>query len=260
MAITAGDFGNGATDLAVVDGNSVGVGEVSVLMNDGLGLFASAAGSPITVGVQPVSIVSGNFTNGGATDLAVLDEGLSPGDGDIMILEGDSQGDGSFVPQAPIALKGDITPYAITSGVFTRGGETGLAVLSQDFVTQDGEVSTLLRSGNGPFQLAGTTPVGRSPLDFAGGDFNGDGLTDLAVTTGPTPTSRSYSTSATAHSPTSTPSVSPRSPSANSTAMVLWITPLRAVSNWVSAMEVSARHRRPELSHVWGSDLGDRDR
>ena len=180
LSIASGNFGGGGTDLAVVELDPSGEGgEVSILMSDGLGSFAPAPGSPIPVGSNPVSIVSGSFTDGGGMDLAVLDQGYSPGGGDVTILEG--MGGGSFAARAPIALTGNDVPKAIVAGVFGDGGGTDLAVLGQNNDAASGDLTTLVRAGNGPYLVANTIPVGDTPDGLVAGDYNGDGRTDLAV-------------------------------------------------------------------------------
>ncbi|MCI0350383.1 MAG: VCBS repeat-containing protein, partial [Acidobacteriales bacterium] len=48
-------------------------------------------------------------------------------------------------------------------------------------VIDDNGVTILLRMGDGTFQLAGSFAAGPSPFSLTTGDFNGDGVPDLAV-------------------------------------------------------------------------------
>jgi hypothetical protein len=66
---------------------------------------------------------------------------------------------------------------------FNGDGRLDLVVANQgsppDFM--DGSVSVLLGNGDGSFQAARNIPTGISPEAVAVGDFNGDGIADLAV-------------------------------------------------------------------------------
>ena len=70
-------------------------------------------------------------------------------------------------------------PRFVAVGDFDGDGKADLAVADQN-----GEVSVLLRNGNGSFQAAVGYPVGSVSTSVAVGDFNGDGKADLAVADG----------------------------------------------------------------------------
>ena len=163
IAILAGDFGNGHTDLAVVNELD---DDVSVLLGNGDGTFQN----PVTyaVGSYPDAIVAGDFGNG-HTDLAVANYRSD----DVSILLGN--GDGTF--QDGGTYKVGSYPDAIAAGDFGNG-HTDLAVANYG----SNDVSILLGNGHGTFfQDHAPYPVGNGPDAIVTGDFNGDGRTDLAV-------------------------------------------------------------------------------
>ena len=68
--VTVGDFTrDGTPDLAVA---SIGSNNVTILLGNGQGQFTQAPGSPITAGNGTTAIRSGDFTNDGVVDLAVV--------------------------------------------------------------------------------------------------------------------------------------------------------------------------------------------
>jgi len=182
-AIVVGDFnGDGRTDLAVAD-----YAGVSVLLGNGDGSFQPAV--EYAAGTDPYAIVTGDFNGDGIIDLAVADAGtafFSGGDpGGVSVLLGN--GDGTFRPAVEYAA--GASPGAIVTGDFNDDGRSDLAVVDlgariQGAVTNPGGVSVLLGNGDGTFQAAVECAVGIYPNALVAGDFNGDGLIDLAVVDG----------------------------------------------------------------------------
>jgi hypothetical protein len=197
LSIAVGDFnGDGKADLAVADaGGATGAtsvtspGAVTILLGNGDGTFTPSPVSPAT-GPSPVSVTAGDFNRDGTLDLAVANSynnvflGLAQVPGTVTILLGD--GDGTFTqsPQSPVVV---VDPNSIAVGDFNGDGKP-------DLVTEDGAVygnqtssgalSVLLGNGDGTFAPA-TSVSTVSNADFAGtGDFNGDGLSDIAVAEG----------------------------------------------------------------------------
>ncbi len=181
FSVAVGDFnGDGNLDLAVAN---FGDGTVAILLGDGTGEFSPAATPIVTVGSarnsEPFSIAVGDFTGDGVLDLAVANSN----EGTVSILVND--GAGNFSPAATPTVAVGVSPLSVVVGDFLGNGKLDLAVVNQfgNDATESspGTVSILLGDGTGSFTPAATLPVGYSPYAVAVGDFNGDGVLDLAV-------------------------------------------------------------------------------
>jgi hypothetical protein len=174
-SVAVGDFtGTGVLDLAVAKGTSdLGVNNVGVLLGNGDGTFQEAP--TYSVGQPSGSMAVGDFTGTGILDLAVTGVSLSDGSGSVTVMLG--RGDGTF--QAGQTYGVGVNPVAVVAADFNGDGILDLAVLNHVFM--GGSVSLLLGNGDGTFQPARTYAVGNTPDSLAVGDFNGDGILDLAV-------------------------------------------------------------------------------
>jgi hypothetical protein len=178
-SVAVGDFtGAGLGDLAVANEYS---NTVSVLLGNGDGSFQDATSN--SAGTRPVSVAVGDFNGDGILDLAVADQGTAPDyrDGSVSVLLGN--GDGTF--QAPRSFPAGSEPTSVAVGDFNGDGTLDLAVTN--FIQTSDTVSVLLGNGDGTFQVAQSYAVGIQPESVAVGDFNGDGIPDLAVANRGTP-------------------------------------------------------------------------
>src|SRR5271170_1101 len=174
-AIAVGDFNtDGNLDVAVVN---EGDNTVSILFGIGDGTFQAPVN--YAVGSNPTSIAFGYFLSEipNAPCLAVVNQG----DNTVSVLLGKS--DGSFFVTHPYPV-GSI-PVSVALGDFNGDGNVDLVVANNG----DATVSVLLGDGHGDFAAALSSSTGLSTSGFplgsvAVGDFNIDGVLDLAVVNG----------------------------------------------------------------------------
>ncbi len=176
-SVAVADFnGDGFLDMASANG---GANNVTVLLGDGHGGFATAPGSPFASGSGPLSLAIGDFDGDGAPDLAVA--GATTGAG-VTVLLGDGAGGFVAASGSPFAAGTFAAAQALAVGDFNEDGMADLVVADR----VNGTLLTLLGNGKGGFTLAPGMPVSlgapaQAPAALAVADFNGDGLLDLAT-------------------------------------------------------------------------------
>jgi protein involved in polysaccharide export with SLBB domain len=168
--IAVGDFNqDGIPDLAIPNKGS---DTVTVLLGNGDGTFTATAVSPAT-GQQPFEITVGDFNGDGMPGLAVGNEG-----GLVTILLGN--GDGTFTA-APVSPTIGTGAFGLVAVDFNGDGIPDLAVVNTN--NPQSYVLLLIGEGHGTFRSGATVATaGYEPQSMVVGDFNGDGVPDLAVT------------------------------------------------------------------------------
>jgi hypothetical protein len=171
ISVAVSDFsGDGKPDLAVANNESA---NVSVLLGDGNGSFGPATN--FGTGTSPVSLATGELNGDGFDDLAVANFSSDS----ASVLFGD--GAGSFGPASDLAVGSK--PLGIAIGNLKDDAFEDIVVAN----SSSDDVSVLAGEGSGAFLSSsvfgvGQTPSsGRTPNDVKIADLNGDGFSDLAV-------------------------------------------------------------------------------
>ncbi|MGA7244546.1 MAG: FG-GAP-like repeat-containing protein, partial [Terracidiphilus sp.] len=163
-----GDFnGDGRLDIAGIV-NSYSDNFATVMLGDETGNFTAAAGT--NLGSQDAAVVAeGDFNGDGVLDLAV------GGQGTVTILLGN--GDGTFKQGQTLAMAANVS--SMVAADLNGDGIVDLALLSPSL----SRVLVYVGNGDGTFTASTLAPpsTGSNAFAVVAGDFNGDGIPDLAV-------------------------------------------------------------------------------
>lgn len=179
-AVAVADFnGDGFLDLVVTNTNDYNfLGSVSILLGNGDGTFQAAMTCNNSKG-SPFFVAVADLNNDGILDLAVADHAQ-----DLAVYIGN--GDGTF--QAPVKYVAGPNPQSVAVGDFNGDGIPDLAVASapehnpQRSTLSGNDVGIFIGNGDGTFQAGVSYAAGTGAAVVAVGDFNRDGILDLAVT------------------------------------------------------------------------------
>jgi hypothetical protein len=175
-----GDFNtDGILDLAVLNASS---NSVSILLGNGSGgqgdgTFATKV--DYTTGTQPHDMTTGDFNTDGILDLAVAN--VSSNNVSVLLGHGSAgQGNGKFA--ARVDYPAGTETMSVTTGDFNADSILDLAVANR----VSNSVGILFGNGSGgrgdgTFAPMVDYAVGINPYFVTTGDFNSDGIVDLAV-------------------------------------------------------------------------------
>jgi len=188
-AVTVGRFDAGPSlDVAVANRGSGGGGTISVLSNNGAGVFAPL-GNAIAVGTNLSAIAAGNFDasplafGAEGDDIAVAVVGSNANaNGSVRIFESD--GAGGFVAAA--TLPTGPNPTSVDPADVDNDRDTDLVISQGNPLTSgllQGQYSAAVytNQGTGTFNTRVDQVVGDDPADIVSADLNGDGLPDVVT-------------------------------------------------------------------------------
>jgi hypothetical protein len=176
-AVAAADFNrDGKQDLVVVNTYDLLLNfnnpRVTVLFGTGKGEFAGSTILTEFVLERPADVTAGDFNNDGIPDIAfIMLSTQSP----LRIILGNNSG---F--DKPKGFAVGSSPRAVKAADFNRDGKLDLAIA--DANGTEGRILLMTGRNDGVFQApVNIATVGSSPSDVETGDFNHDGILDLAV-------------------------------------------------------------------------------
>ncbi|HET7477710.1 MAG TPA: VCBS repeat-containing protein [Dermatophilaceae bacterium] len=171
----AADFnGDGRLDVA-----GQGAQSAAVLLNRGDGTFGARVEYPVADWTQ--DLAAGDFNGDARVDLAVT---INNPNVSLSLLMGN--GDGTFGVARNFANTTGLDSPAVVATDLNNDGRLDLAITHEVgcftapcVVGQT--LSVLMGNGDGTFQPTRDTQVGRGMAKIAVGDFNRDGIKDLAI-------------------------------------------------------------------------------
>ncbi len=169
MDVAVGDFnGDGRPDVAIALPGSA-TASVGLLLGNGDGTLQNVvtyAGG--ATGAQSIAVA--DFNGDGVPDLAVANrDTLLPSVSVLMGLAG-----GGFEAAQQFAMT---DPFFVTVAGFVHKGEPDIVVIND----LSSSVSVLFRRNLSEWEAAPSYAAGAKPLSIAVGDWNGDGVPDVAV-------------------------------------------------------------------------------
>ena len=165
--------GNGIQDLIISE-----YGDVAVMLGNGDGTFQPAVTYPITSGGSGASgaLAIADFNKDGHPDVAVLGDN----NGTLYILLGN--GDGTLQPPAGYPSNTDTgAASAIAVGDFNGDGHLDVVAAVAYGSNTDLYLLVFLGKSDGTFEKPKETSYSLGLASMVAGDFNGDGMLDLAL-------------------------------------------------------------------------------
>ena len=173
-SVEAGDFNNDQfIDLAIASETD---SSVTILLGNGKGSFAKAAGSPFFAGPQPNDVAINDFNNDGNPDLAFANHENKF----LTVLLGNGKGRFAAAAKSPFRVEGIPHTHGIATGDFNRDRRPDLVTDSWG----NDNVEVLFGDSVDLFKTPGLFfKVGRRPYQrLRVADLNRDGTDDIVTT------------------------------------------------------------------------------
>jgi len=168
QSVIAADInGDGKQDLIAANfgGFSPSIGSLTVLTNNGMGVFGSNA--TINVGYWTRSVIAADLRNSGKLDLVCANQW----DDTLTVLT--NNGAGLFSWNATLNV--GLVPYGVVAGDIYGDGAVDLVAVNAG----DNSLTVLTNNGSGIFGFSSTAGVGSVPESVVIADLNNNGKRDL---------------------------------------------------------------------------------
>jgi hypothetical protein len=171
-AVAVGDLnGDGIPDLVTANNGTGGAtSSISILFGNGDGTFKPAVTDQLNV--HPYAVAVGDVNGDGVNDLVLANKNTD----NVSVLLGN--GDGTFHDPVNYSVGG--APEAVVLDDLNRNGHLDIVVANYSQSVGIGGVGVLLGNGDGSFQKVVQYGTSNNQYAVAVGDFNGDGIPDLA--------------------------------------------------------------------------------
>ena len=176
LTVTTNDNGNSGTGGALTDTDTVAITVAPVADAPIVTARLFRAQTAYAVGSHPMFVAIGDFNGDHKPDLVATNLDSDT----VSVLIGN--GDGTFQTQVTYSTGTGSGPRAVVIGDFNGDGKSDLAVSDYDIGAATDSISVLLGNGNGTFQPATIYTGVTVNSSIAIGDFNGDGKSDLVIT------------------------------------------------------------------------------
>ena len=189
--VAVGNFGNGHLSVATSNFKN---DSVSVLLNDGTGVLGSPQVYKISLlaGSSPTGIAAGMLDADTLDDVVIANSGDSGNpSNNVSLLIANGMAANNYL-SSPLPLASDTlsnpSPNDVAVADMNGDGKPDIVVANN----QSGSIGIMLNNKPSPFGLSGNYPTGGTgsapqPRAMTVGDFDGDGLLDVAVTLTPDP-------------------------------------------------------------------------